>query len=86
MARLWLTTRSRITNVRAKPTATSGTAPSGTGPALPVGQAILAAANQLTAGMCAATAQQPAAVCRSRGVRTADQALGLAPPPPISGD
>jgi hypothetical protein len=78
--------QSQVADDVAKPTATSGTAPSGTGPALPVGQAILAAANQLTAGMCAATAQQPAAVCRSRGVRTADQALGLAPPPPISGD
>jgi len=47
----------------------------------PTGQAIVAAANQLSAGICAATGQQPAAVCRSKGVRTADQSLGLAAPP-----
>jgi hypothetical protein len=48
----------------------------------PTGQAVVAAANQLTAGICAATAQLPAAVCRSKGVRTADQSLGLPVPPP----
>ena len=47
----------------------------------PAGQAIVAAANQLSAGICASTGQQPATVCRSRGVRAADQALGLAAPP-----
>lgn len=40
-------------------------------------RAILASANYLTAGMCSATGQRPLAVCTSRGVRSADQALGL---------
>ncbi len=48
----------------------------------PTGQAIVAAANQLTAGICASTGQQPASVCSSKGVRIADQSLGLPPPPP----
>ena len=46
----------------------------------PTGQAIIAVANQLSAGICAATGQQPAAVCHSRGVRTADAGLGLPVP------
>ena len=46
-------------------------------PATPASRAILAASNLLTAGICAATGQQPAAVCGSRGVRAADAALGL---------
>ncbi len=41
------------------------------------GQAIVASANYLTAGICAATAQQPGSVCASKGVRAAAQALGL---------
>jgi len=41
------------------------------------GQAIVASANYLTAGICAATAQQPGSVCSSKGVRAAAQALGL---------
>jgi Domain of unknown function (DUF929) len=47
----------------------------------PTGQAVVAAANQLTAGICAATGQRPAAVCRSKGVRSADQSLGMPVPP-----
>ena len=47
----------------------------------PTGQAIIAVANQLSAGICASTGQQPVAVCHSRGVRTADAALGLPVPP-----
>lgn len=54
----------------------------GTAAPPPTGQAIVAAANQLSAGICAATGQLPAAVCRSKGVRTADQSLGLSEPPP----
>ncbi len=42
-----------------------------------IGQAIVATANYLTAGICAATAQQPSSVCASKGVRAAAQALGL---------
>ena len=41
-----------------------------------VGQAIVASANYLTAGICLATGQQPASVCASKGVRTAALALG----------
>jgi hypothetical protein len=41
------------------------------------GQAIVAAANQLTAGLCLATGMQPASVCRSKGVRAAASSLGL---------
>ncbi len=51
----------------------------------PTGQAIDAAANQLTAGMCAATGQRPAVVCRSKGVRAADLSLGLPVPPAPAG-
>ncbi len=40
------------------------------------GQAILASANYLTAGICRATAQRPAAVCSSNAVQAADNALG----------
>ena len=40
------------------------------------GQAIVASANYLTAGICRATGQQPTAVCTSKGVRAADNALG----------
>jgi hypothetical protein len=43
----------------------------------PTGQAIVASANYLTAGICQATDQQPASVCASRGVRSAVQSLGL---------
>lgn len=42
----------------------------------PIGQAIVASANYLTAGICRATGQQPPGVCDSRGVRSADAALG----------
>lgn len=44
----------------------------------PVARAIVASANYLTAGICAATQQLPAAVCSSKGVKTADASLGLA--------
>jgi hypothetical protein len=40
------------------------------------GQAIIAAANQLSAGLCLATGQQPASVCTSKGVRAAAASLG----------
>jgi hypothetical protein len=43
----------------------------------PVTQAVIASANQLTSGMCAVTAEQPLAVCSSRGVRDAAASLGL---------
>ena len=46
----------------------------------PTGQAVVAAANQLTAGICSATGQRPAEVCTSKGVRAADITLGLPAP------
>jgi len=58
------------------PAPTAGSAPTPS-----PGAAIVAAANQLSAGICAGTGQQPAAVCGSKGVRAADLALGLDPPP-----
>ncbi len=42
----------------------------------PAGQAIVAAANQLSAGICLATDQQPVRVCSTRGVRSASLSLG----------
>jgi hypothetical protein len=43
----------------------------------PESRAIVASANYLSAGICSATQQQPASVCTSKGVRSADEALGL---------
>jgi hypothetical protein len=48
-----------------------------TQPQNPAGQAIVAASNQLTAGICDATGQRPTRVCTSKGVRSAALALGL---------
>ena len=46
-------------------------------PPNPTGEAVVAAANQLTAGLCVATGQRPATVCLSAGVHIAAAALGL---------
>jgi hypothetical protein len=46
-------------------------------PTNPIGQAIVASANYLTAGICQATHEQPGPVCSSKGTRSAAQALGL---------
>lgn len=43
----------------------------------PMTQAIVASANQLTAGICAVTGQQPGSVCSSKGVREAATSLGM---------
>ncbi len=43
----------------------------------PIGQAVVASANYLTAGICIATGGHPAAICNSRGVRAAAASLGL---------
>lgn len=72
--------QSQIAGLVAAPPSSSGTSVRSTAP--PTGQAVVAAANQLTAGICASTAQQPSTVCRSKGVRVADQSLGLPPPTP----
>jgi len=44
-------------------------------PASPVTQTILATSNYISAGICAATANQPSAVCKSSGVQAAVKAL-----------
>ncbi len=46
-------------------------------PRTPIGEAVVASANQLVAGICQATGQQPASVCTSKGTRAAAQELGL---------
>ncbi len=46
-------------------------------PTDPIGQAVVATANYLTAGICAATGGRPATTCTDRGVRAAASALGL---------
>jgi hypothetical protein len=46
-------------------------------PSAPIGQAVVASANYLTAGICAATGQRPASTCTDRGVRAAAAALGI---------
>jgi hypothetical protein len=43
----------------------------------PVAEAVLGAANELTAGICATTNEEPTKVCRSPGVRAGARRLGL---------
>jgi hypothetical protein len=38
---------------------------------------VVASANYLTAGICAATGQRPASTCTDKGVRAAATALGM---------
>ncbi|MGH9081547.1 MAG: DUF929 family protein, partial [Acidimicrobiales bacterium] len=45
-------------------------------PSEPIGQAVAASANYLTAGICATTGQRPASTCTDKGVRAAATALG----------
>ncbi|MGD0882598.1 MAG: DUF929 family protein [Acidimicrobiales bacterium] len=52
---------------------------SGTTSTPPTGQAIIAAANELSVGICAATGQEPSSVCLSKGIRSAAQALATSP-------
>ncbi len=49
--------------------------------AAPLTQALVTAANEITATICAVDGQKPGAVCQSRGVQEADEVLKLAPPP-----
>src|SRR3984885_7996363 len=49
-------------------------------PASPLTQAVVAAANEITATICSADRDKPAAVCHSRGVLAADQELKITPP------
>jgi hypothetical protein len=69
--------QAQIAGEVAKPSPTTDPSSATTTEVPPTGQAVLAAANQLTAGICIATGQRPVAVCRSKGVRSADQSLGL---------
>jgi len=71
--------QAQIVDLVTAPPAPSDTAAAAT-PAPPTGQAIVAASNQLTAGICASTGQQPPPVCRSKGVRSADALLGIPAP------
>ncbi len=71
--------QAQIAGEVANPTPSTDQSTGTTGPP-PTGQAVVAAANQLTAGICTATGQRPAVVCRSKGVRAADTSLGLPVP------
>jgi len=51
-----------------------------TTPASPLTQALVAAANQITAGICAVDGDKPGTVCDSKGVLAADQVLKITPP------
>jgi hypothetical protein len=46
-------------------------------PTSPVAEAIIGGANEITAGICASTGQNPGRVCRSAGVRAGAGRLGL---------
>jgi hypothetical protein len=48
-----------------------------TSPASPLTQAVVAAANQISASICSVDGQKPANVCQSRGVEAADDALKI---------
>jgi hypothetical protein len=50
-----------------------------TSPTSPLTQAMVAAANEITATICAVDGQAPAAVCGSRGVQGADALLKITP-------
>jgi len=50
-----------------------------TSPTAPLTQAVVSAANEITAAICAVDGDKPGRVCQSRGVLAADQALRAAP-------
>ena len=49
-------------------------------PASPLTQAVVTAANEITAAICAVDGDKPGAVCDSHGVLAADAALKITPP------
>ncbi len=51
-----------------------------TSPLSPLTQAVVSAANEITASICAVDGQKPATVCDSRGVEAADDALKIKTP------
>ncbi len=50
-----------------------------TSPTAPLTQAMVAAANEISASICSVDGQQPASVCASRGVTAADALMKIAP-------
>jgi hypothetical protein len=48
-------------------------------PASPLTQAVVSAANEITASICAVDGQKPGSVCESRGVQAADAVLKITP-------
>jgi hypothetical protein len=48
--------------------------------ASPLAQAVVTAANEITASICSVDGDRPARVCASRGVLAADEALKITPP------
>ena len=48
-------------------------------PAAPLTQAVLAAANEITASICSVDGERPGAVCASKGVEAADDAMKITP-------
>jgi hypothetical protein len=53
-----------------------------TSPLSPLTQAVVAAANEISATICAVDGQNPSNVCQSRGVEAADDALNIIKPGP----
>jgi hypothetical protein len=49
-------------------------------PASPLTQAVVTAANEITASICAVDGDKPDAVCESKGVLAADQVMDVTPP------
>jgi Domain of unknown function (DUF929) len=49
-------------------------------PASPLTQAVVTAANEITASICAVDGDKPDAVCESKGILAADQELKITPP------
>ena len=49
-------------------------------PASPLTQAVVTAANEITASICAVDGDRPDAVCASKGVEAADDVLKIPPP------
>ena len=49
-------------------------------PASPLAQAVITAANEISAAICSVDGDKPGAVCTSRGVLAADQGLKITPP------
>jgi hypothetical protein len=49
-------------------------------PLSPLTQAVISAANEITATICSVDGQNPLSVCESRGVLAADAVLKITPP------